>query len=488
MEEPIAWLMLDDDRLALHHFCRLADWGALGFAQPVCCTSFLQARMEMERTRFSVYVLDIEMPGGNGLDFASEIRERDHNAILLMLTAYREFRYAREALSIGAFDYLIKHEMTATTFVDKLLEIRERLENREHHRLLMLRTSLCLLLSEETQPKQTRSCIELLEIGREPMALMHVRPPFSFSILTRRESPQALEVSEDDFADMGILACSEGNGIWALLRADDRIALSEQLRAAIEMLTSRLRTSEFSYSDPFTGAEQALVWKRYFTREEENRFFENLHCVKRLISPCELGENTAPPDLRRLDDAWRQNDPLVAEDALRRVMEQVKRLKDRVEVLRRACAHWLERCCHPLASADFTDIDALIKQLSLSFAQTVDRRLKLDAVSPVTRDVVDYIDCHPTASMTELAEALKRSEGYLRTNFKRDMNQTIADYALQQRIERAKRLLAQRPVKIADIAQTLHYQSTQYFSAVFRKATGLTPMEYARQCTKEDRL
>ncbi len=55
-----------------------------------------------------IALLDIEMPGLNGLEAAEQIRERDKNCSIIFLTAFDEFSYAKRAISVRALDYLLK--------------------------------------------------------------------------------------------------------------------------------------------------------------------------------------------------------------------------------------------------------------------------------------------------------------------------------------------------------------------------------------------
>ena len=55
-----------------------------------------------------ILILDIEMPVINGLEAAREIRRRDKLCSIIFLTAFDEFSYAREAISVRAVDYLLK--------------------------------------------------------------------------------------------------------------------------------------------------------------------------------------------------------------------------------------------------------------------------------------------------------------------------------------------------------------------------------------------
>lgn len=55
-----------------------------------------------------IALLDIEMPGVNGLEAAERIRERDKACSIIFLTAFDEFSYAKRAIGVRAMDYLLK--------------------------------------------------------------------------------------------------------------------------------------------------------------------------------------------------------------------------------------------------------------------------------------------------------------------------------------------------------------------------------------------
>ena len=55
-----------------------------------------------------IALLDIEMPGMNGLEAAEQIRKRDKNCSIIFLTAFDEFNYARRAIAVRAMEYLLK--------------------------------------------------------------------------------------------------------------------------------------------------------------------------------------------------------------------------------------------------------------------------------------------------------------------------------------------------------------------------------------------
>ena len=61
-----------------------------------------------EEHQIQIAILDIEMPGINGIRAAEKIRETDRDCCIVFLTAFDEFSYAKKAITVRALDYLLK--------------------------------------------------------------------------------------------------------------------------------------------------------------------------------------------------------------------------------------------------------------------------------------------------------------------------------------------------------------------------------------------
>lgn len=84
-------------------------------------------------------------------------------------------------------------------------------------------------------------------------------------------------------------------------------------------------------------------------------------------------------------------------------------------------------------------------------------------------------------SMDDVAQAAACSRARLFQLFKRSTGMTPNDYLQRLRVNRAQRALAETDDSVTDVALACGFSTSQYFSNVFRKYTGLSPSEYRAQ-------
>ena len=96
------------------------------------------------------------------------------------------------------------------------------------------------------------------------------------------------------------------------------------------------------------------------------------------------------------------------------------------------------------------------------------------------RQAMDYIAAHyadADISIAVIAEHLRVSEGHLSHVFKKQTGMTVTNYLPKTRIDAAMRMLSRDHVKVYEAAAAVGYKDVTYFSATFKKLTGLSPSE-----------
>ncbi|CAH1226916.1 Protein-glutamate methylesterase/protein-glutamine glutaminase [Paenibacillus allorhizoplanae] len=105
---PIKVLIVDDELPVRERFTQHIPWGEHGFACIGAAGHGQEALTMMEKELPHLLLVDITMPVMDGLELAELVRKRWPEISIVFLTAHSEFDYARQALLLGAKNYLLK--------------------------------------------------------------------------------------------------------------------------------------------------------------------------------------------------------------------------------------------------------------------------------------------------------------------------------------------------------------------------------------------
>lgn len=120
-------LLADDEQWVLYGLTRLICWEDYGFTITDTAGDGIEALQKVREGKPDLLISDIRMPGVSGLGLVEKIREMGLGTIVVFISGYSDFTYAKQAIRLGAFDYLIKQveeeELTAT-----LIRVKEQLD------------------------------------------------------------------------------------------------------------------------------------------------------------------------------------------------------------------------------------------------------------------------------------------------------------------------------------------------------------------------
>jgi YesN/AraC family two-component response regulator len=121
--------IVDDEAAIRNGLARRIDWASLGYRVAGTFEDGEDALEFLERNTVDVILTDIRMAVVSGLDVAREAATRYPQTTIVLLSGYREFDYAREAMRYGVRHYLLK-----PTVPDEVREvfagIREEIDSR----------------------------------------------------------------------------------------------------------------------------------------------------------------------------------------------------------------------------------------------------------------------------------------------------------------------------------------------------------------------
>jgi AraC-like DNA-binding protein len=103
------------------------------------------------------------------------------------------------------------------------------------------------------------------------------------------------------------------------------------------------------------------------------------------------------------------------------------------------------------------------------------------AVSWIQEHLIEELPC-----IDEIAARVGLSESHFRRRFSDEIGFSPLEYVSWQRIQRAKQLLVSDEISVTKLAYDLGFQSSAYFTQVFRKLTGMTPSHYRTRYGSRD--
>ncbi len=120
----------------------------------------------------------------------------------------------------------------------------------------------------------------------------------------------------------------------------------------------------------------------------------------------------------------------------------------------------------------------LLEVLLISMLRSGSRLLNRECTQ-----IKNYLDANysETITLDSLAALTHMNKYYLAHTFTKYVGLSPINYLLQKRIQEGKSLLESTSYSIAQISDLLGFSSQSYFSQAFRKATGMTPMQYRKQ-------
>jgi two-component system response regulator YesN len=101
-------LLVDDQVSILSGLISGIDWDRLGVTSVRTAGNAEKARRILQEEVVDVLLCDIEMPGENGLSLLRWARQQGMDCVCVFLTSHADFLYAKEAIQLGCFDYVLQ--------------------------------------------------------------------------------------------------------------------------------------------------------------------------------------------------------------------------------------------------------------------------------------------------------------------------------------------------------------------------------------------
>ncbi len=484
-----------------------------------------------QHLRPSIILMDVRMPGMNGLEATRAIRNLVPEAKVIILTAYDEFSFSQEALRLGAVDYLLK-PVRPGMLVETLTRIQAQLRQEQADQSTAaevktrLEAALPMVEARLVHDMITRAApaTDIAERLRHYLGLEIAWPAV---IIVEVDPPARAQGSNDRGAEgllpdivrralagqaRAILTLNGPGTVVVVISAEGELADIERLRA----LGHRIRAAVESGA-PATVT--VTIGRRYPTLDLVHVSYGEALRAQWLKLP--LGGNTVIhiDDARQVSQVARPY-PVSLERALIRKIRlaQVEACRD---LLLQLVDYLLEIPYDPpeMIHTRFMELVALISRavieagassarvLGISHARLMalnglqsSRELRAwsletleafcgeiasgEKVDHLVERALRFMDENyhrPDLLLKHVAAAVHVSPSHLAHVLRTRVGTSYVKYLTLLRIEEAKRLLAETDLTIAAIAAQAGYDDPAYFHRVFRRETGMTPSQYRQR-------
>jgi AraC-like DNA-binding protein len=133
-----------------------------------------------------------------------------------------------------------------------------------------------------------------------------------------------------------------------------------------------------------------------------------------------------------------------------------------------------------LSSAQREALNMRLSNIGLELIETRKTMLAEKIKNVIMEMVQQETDQLRKKHSEHISQRVNLAYGYLSKIFKDAFGMSVEQFIIQQRIEKAKAMLAGDQLKVSEVAWQLHYSSVQHFSYQFTKITGHTPSRFKR--------
>lgn len=495
--EKIKLMIVDDEFLALDNIRTLVDWSSFGYEIVATALNGRQAISKYDLYHPQVIISDIDMPVMDGIELSRLIKQRDESAVVIFLTAYAEVDYLKSAFQNGVQDYLIKDEITPELLKVKFLKIKEHLEKSLHHKRLDLRNELEVFFrsSDSGMPEVKENFLPLLLYDDCDLPLLDVvfpRQEKTFPAASEKLKRFCEHMEERWVSVRYTIALPDYKYLLLItppIGGSSFLNTGRDIRHFSEKLLKLLQ-KEFSRS--FTVFMSTVPMDILKMRDfMQSHLFETN--VKYLLGIGRVYEFSSIPFQRKavfnrslmtaIDDS---SNPEIISSQLASLCSHLKAggtYNDLLFVSEHLADSLRRFGLSPVRCEPLRNTDEIFTWFGHMFMDVADLLKKNSNLSREIQKVVRYIEKHysdASLSLQEIALNVGFSQARLCTLFKNEMGITLWEYLTEYRIERAKRLLTEGECKIYEVAESVGYSSSQYFSQVFLRLTGHTPANYKK--------
>ncbi|NIK67319.1 response regulator [Paenibacillus sp. BK720] len=533
-------LIVDDEQHVREAVKLLIDWEQLGIKEIYEADNGDSAIEMLGSMQPEIVITDMRMPNRDGVELLAWMKEQGRKSKTIVISGYDDFHLVRSSMKYGGQDYLLK-PIDPEQLTEALQKAKQSWEQEDRARRLDQQRSIEInqikpvyrdkLFSTMISEAGAGGQVTVPAVLKEEFRLDRATECRVIILSTGMLEPQIsrkFDGNRDLLTFCLINVCNEilkqKNGGFAfrywnseheiIILLWDRLAEWEDLLALITEGIVNSIHGRFHYG---VGHKQAfpaglsLSYQEARAALKQRNLLEDnsyIHCSEKGYKSGIHSLSIAAYEERFRLAVWSGKEKEI-ETAVEGFLEAARQLpvitQEQIELWRFEYESMLSRWRQELAAKQ--DIQAGAEPspgLPLVVLLDEQGRLSLElcrrellnglmAFAALTgaggnkehsimRDIARYMEQNYNREVTlqDISERFYLSREYISRRFKQEMGENVFDYLGRIRVEKAKLLLQNPNLKIAQIAEMVGYDDDKYFSKVFKKFEGQSPNQYRK--------
>jgi len=516
--------LVEDESLIRRGIKNLIAWNDYGFEFVGEAQDGELAWPLIQKTKPDIVITDIKMPFMDGLALSKLIRKELPDTTIIILSGYDDFSYAKEAISIGVSQYILK-PLSREQLIEVLCQVREKKDKEQEqlHQNLQFTKEVQEYLSSSKRGfwdaliSGKYSVTELLERA-EKLQFDLIAESYNIVLLLLdernqdeywEESVDVYEELETDFSgNEEIILFRNGVDTIAFLVKCAENEIKDETQKCMEKTLEICKqwesviTCTLEKGTPVTRLSKVAQCYREARRKlfhvdsstkAENVIFD--------FNPSEM--DAAKVDQHIVEKFLSSGLPAEVSDFVQDYFSSIGRNAMESLILRQYVVLQTQFCVKVFleriqkSKDNWSEVEEKIPSLevaiiSLDGARDYMNRLLMEAISLrdktsnyqyncMIKKVLDYMQenySRPDISLNTVAQVANVSATHFSAVFSQQMGKTFVEYLTELRMDEAKKLLRCSDKNSGEIAYAVGYNDPHYFSFLFKKVNGCTPRDY----------
>lgn len=529
-------IIVDDEPIIRQGIKTSIDWSSYGINITAEARDGKDALEKVMDLKPDILITDIRMPVMDGLELAEEIKEKNIDTKVIILSGYDDFQYAQKSIGLNVVDYLLK-PFGAEELIDMVIRLkktisseRQKKETFEYNKILM-QENMDLIQSKFIKRLLTKKYTDYSYIYNKAEVMnIYLDGPFyqvalididDFFILSENMNINEKDLMINSIINLastkvndyneGIICKSDSDYLICLLNLptetssiiklcqqiqqiiSDRLNLS--LTIGIGEISSDLSELSNSYKEALLalrkkvnkGKGSIIEYNNLQDHEKNKPVFYPNNKERELLNELRLLNKNIIMDM--LDILFTQFSNEEAD------YSNIKNITLRIVLMAQGLLEEMGINIEKELQTDFKpyndiekyetieDIKLWIKELFKTFIVVIQKN-RGQKYNNIINSSLQYVKDHYSEgiSLNDIANHVYVTPNYFSKIFKEETGENFTIWLNKYRIEKAKSIIKEnKDIKCYKVSDMVGYNDYKYFSTIFKKFTNMTPSQFKSQ-------